>query len=60
MDARQERGLVIAARCKITRVGMNYFVPSQTHDGNKYTVRPDSERPHCNCQPKYLTQNNRP
>src|SRR2546429_8232786 len=49
MDARQERGLVIAATCKIARRGEQWSVPSQNQDGPRYTVRLDGEQPHCTC-----------
>jgi predicted nucleic acid-binding Zn finger protein len=48
MDARQQRGLEIAAKCKITPKGKVWVVPSQTAAG-KYTVCPDGETPYCSC-----------
>ncbi len=48
MDARQQRGLEIAAVFKITQKGKVWIVPSQSGNG-KYTVCPDKEQPHCSC-----------
>lgn len=48
MDPRQERGLVIAAVCKIVKKGQVWLVPSQSGQG-KYTVCPDEQCPHCSC-----------
>jgi transposase len=48
MDARQQRGLEIAAVFKITQKGKVWICPSQTGKG-KYTVCPDKENPHCSC-----------
>ena len=48
MDARQERGLVIAATQKLVQKGKAWLVPSQSGRG-KYTVVPDDETPYCSC-----------
>src|SRR4051794_17740795 len=48
MDARQQRGLEIAAVFKITQKGKVWIVPSQSGNG-KYTVCPDKDQPHCSC-----------
>ena len=48
LDARQQRGLEIAAVFKIVQKGKVWIVPSQTGEG-KYTVCPDKEQPHCSC-----------
>jgi transposase len=48
MDARQQRGLEIAAVFKIVQKGKAWICPSQTGKG-KYTVVPDKENPHCSC-----------
>ena len=48
MNAREERGLAIAAMCKIEHKGGVYLVPSQSGKG-RYTVCPDAEHPHCSC-----------
>lgn len=48
MDAREERGLVIAAVCNIVKKGKVWLVPSQSGNG-KYTVCPDEQCPHCSC-----------
>jgi len=48
MNAREERGLVIAATQKLTNKGKIWLVPSQSGKG-KYTVHPDPESPFCSC-----------
>src|SRR5438552_782494 len=48
MNAREERGLVIAATQKLTQKGKVWLVPSQSGRG-KYTVHPDPESPFCSC-----------
>lgn len=48
MTDREQRGLVIAATCKIVRKGSVWLVPSQSGKG-KYTVCTDAEHPHCTC-----------
>ena len=48
MCERQQRGLVIAATCKIEKKGAAWLVPSQSGAG-RYTVLPDPESPHCSC-----------
>ncbi len=48
MNAREERGLVIAATQKLTQRGKVWLVPSQSGRG-KYTVCPDPETPFCSC-----------
>ncbi len=48
MDARQQRGLEIAAIFKITQKGKVWICPSQSGK-RKYTVCPDKENPHCSC-----------
>ena len=48
MDARQQRGLVIAATCKIVPAQRGaYYVPSQSKAGSRYRVEPDF--PRCDC-----------
>jgi hypothetical protein len=42
MDARQQRGLEIAAVFNIVQKGKVWLVPSQTGNGTKYTVCPDT------------------
>jgi hypothetical protein len=46
MDARQEKGLQIAATTKLARNGNVWFVPSQAGKG-KYEVNPETK--HCTC-----------
>ncbi len=46
--AREQRGMMIAAVCKITRKGGVWLVPSQGSNA-KYTVVPDAENPQCSC-----------
>jgi transposase/predicted nucleic acid-binding Zn finger protein len=48
MDAREQRGLVIAATAKLVQKGKVWLVPSQSGKG-KYTVCPDDEQPFCSC-----------
>ena len=48
MNAREERGLVIAATQKLTQKGPVWLVPSQSGKG-KYTVCPDPTNPFCSC-----------
>ncbi len=49
MDARQQKGLEIAAQSNITRKGNLWLVPSQK--GNSaYTVNLESDKPHCTCR----------
>jgi len=48
VKAREERGLVIAAKCKLTKKGQVWLVPSQSSNA-KYTVCPDKAAPHCSC-----------
>src|SRR6266478_7519578 len=48
MDARQQRGLEIAATKRITQAGNTWYVPSQSSNA-KYTVRPNAEKPYCSC-----------
>jgi transposase len=45
---REQRGMRIAATCKLTRKGQVWLVPSQSGHG-RYTVSPDPESPHCSC-----------
>jgi transposase len=49
MEAREQRGLVIAAKCKIQRKGNAWKVPSQTdgYKGKNYTVDPHAGT--CTC-----------
>ncbi len=48
MDAREQRGLVIAAKCKITQRGDAWLVPSQSGE-ERYVVTPDATKPRCTC-----------
>ncbi|HEV3258371.1 MAG TPA: transposase [Gemmataceae bacterium] len=48
MNAREERGLVIAATQKLVQKGKVWQVPSQSGRG-KYTVCPDPDSPFCSC-----------
>src|SRR5437879_2337687 len=47
MNAREERGLVIAAICKLNRTQHGWLVPSQSATDKVYTVNP--ERQTCTC-----------
>jgi hypothetical protein len=50
MEAREQKGLEIAAKSKLQRAGDRWFVPSQSgHPGTYYTVKPDPAKPHCSC-----------
>lgn len=46
---RQERGLLIAAKTRITKKGNLWHVPSQSNYAPFYTVNPDPAKPHCTC-----------
>src|SRR5580765_8739384 len=48
-NERESRGLVIAARCKLTRHGEYWFVPSQSIPKRQYMVKPHAEVPSCSC-----------
>jgi hypothetical protein len=48
MDARQQKGLEIAARCKICQKNGTWLVPSQSGHG-KYAVFLDPDSPTCTC-----------
>jgi transposase len=49
MNARQERGLAIAATKKLSRISeVAWLVPSQNSD-KKYHVFMDKDNPHCSC-----------
>jgi hypothetical protein len=47
MDAREERGLVIAALCKLNRTKDGWLVPSQTGGDRIYMVNPEAQT--CTC-----------
>ena len=50
MEAREQKGLEIAAKARIERNGDRWFVPSQSSPrGDRYTVKPDVSNPHCTC-----------
>lgn len=48
MCEREQRGLAIAAVCKIVQKGNVWVVPSQWSD-SKYTVDPNEQTPYCSC-----------
>jgi transposase len=48
MDAREQRGLQIAATKRIKQKGQVWLVPSQS-SSTTYTVCPDEDQPHCSC-----------
>src|ERR1044071_10120696 len=60
MDAREQKGLEIAAKARIEQNGDRWFVPSQSGrsgaHGNRYEVTPDVSNPHCSC-PDHETRN---
>lgn len=47
MNAREQRGLAIAATCQIKREGKVWRVPSQSGNGHCYRVNPKHEM--CSC-----------
>ena len=50
MEAREQKGLEIAAKSKLQRAGDRWFVPSQSAKyGLYYEVKPDAAKPHCTC-----------
>ncbi len=49
MDAREQRGLVIAATCKVVQKRGEWSVPSSTQKGVRYAVNPDADSPTCSC-----------
>lgn len=48
MDARKERGKVIAETCKLTKLGSEWFVPASSGNA-RYIVNPDPDLPTCTC-----------
>jgi len=56
MEAREQRGLEIAAKSKLQRAGDRWFVPSQTGRHTYYEVKPDTSQPHCTCPDFELRQ----
>jgi transposase len=54
INERQNRGILIAARCKIDRKSYGWVVPSQSGPG-KYIVQTDTEKPSCTCMDHELT-----
>lgn len=60
MDAREQKGLEIAANARIEQKGDRWYVPSQSNRvgsyGNRYVVTPDVSNPHCSC-PDHETRN---
>ena len=60
MDAREQRGLEIAAKARIERNGNRWSVPSQSGyvgvHGAHYIVTPDVSNPQCTC-PDHETRN---
>jgi transposase len=52
MEAREIRGLEIAAKTKLTRKGKTnlWLVPSQARREEKYTVAMNDEKPECTCR----------
>src|SRR4051794_28334089 len=53
MDLREQRGMHIAANCRITHQytnwGHRYFVPSASQDGHRYTVSITPDDRTCTC-----------
>jgi transposase len=48
-DGREQRGLAIAEKFRLTKKGGVWLVPSQSADRKTYTVCPDPKSPHCTC-----------
>lgn len=48
-EAREQRGTLIAAVCKIVKKGAMWIVPSQSDGNKKYSVHPDEQQPFCSC-----------
>lgn len=48
MKLREQRGMMIAATCRLTHKGDQWQVPSQSGNG-KYTVHTDPQNPSCTC-----------
>jgi hypothetical protein len=48
-NEREQRGLAIAEKFRLTQEDGIWLVPSQSEDRKKYAVLPDKERPHCTC-----------
>src|SRR5262249_25284395 len=55
MDAREQRGLVLAATTKITPYGERWKVPSQSGNGFYMVSHLDDKDPQCSC-PDYETR----
>src|SRR5256885_1247523 len=49
MSGREQRGLEIAARCRISQSRGAWLVPSQSSVGHQYVVRMDGAAPRCSC-----------
>ena len=53
MDAREQKGLEIAAKARLEKRGDRWFVPSQSgapaSHGGRYIVKPDISNPSCTC-----------
>lgn len=49
MNDREQRGLAIAAKCRIKQKGGVWLVPSSSASGKRYTVCPHPTDPHCDC-----------
>src|SRR5579871_2119610 len=50
MDAREQRGLIIAATCRLNRLNDGtWLVPSQSHKGDNATYRVNLEAKTCTC-----------
>jgi transposase len=50
MEAREIKGLEIAAKTKLTRKGNMWLVPSQSGIQEKYSVNLNEEKPGCSCR----------
>jgi transposase len=50
MEPREIKGLEIAAKLKLTRMGDTWYVPSQSNKHENYTVALADEKPQCTCR----------
>jgi transposase len=49
MDVREQKGLEIASKSKLTQHGSLWLVPSE-NSNQQYTVDPNPDKPHCTCR----------
>jgi len=49
MDAREQQGMEIAATARLKQKGSLWLVPSQSSNGDTYSVELNGGAPHCTC-----------